>query len=54
MYMILVLIAAAFVIWALVDIFQSRLETNKKVFWFAVVILFPLVGSLLYYFIGRK
>lgn len=54
MYMILVLIAAAFVIWALVDIFKSRLETDKKVLWFAVVVLFPLVGSVLYYFGGRK
>mgnify|MGYP003680110396 CR=1 len=54
MSMILVLIAAAFVIWALVDLFNSRLETNKKVLWFALVILFPIVGSVLYYFVGRK
>ena len=54
MYMILVLIAAAFVIWALVDLFQSSLTTDKKVLWFALVILFPIVGSVLYYLVGRK
>ncbi|MEQ6118252.1 PLD nuclease N-terminal domain-containing protein [Reichenbachiella sp. MALMAid0571] len=53
MSMILVLIAAAFVIWALIDIFKSRMETSNKVLWFAVVILFPLVGSVLYYFVAR-
>ena len=54
MYLILVLVAAAFVIWALVDIFRSSMPTSKKVVWFIVVILFPLVGSIVYYFVGRK
>ncbi|MFY0653973.1 MAG: PLDc_N domain-containing protein [Cyclobacteriaceae bacterium] len=51
---ILVLVAAAFVIWALVDIFRSSLPTNTKVLWFVVVILFPILGSIVYYFVGRK
>ena len=48
------LIAAAFVIWALVDIFRKPITNNRKVMWFVLVILLPIAGSVAYYFMEHK
>ncbi len=39
---------------ALVDIFKSSKDTTMKVIWALVILLFPLIGMVLYYLIGRK
>lgn len=39
---------------ALVDILRSRFKDNDKLIWVIVVLLFNLIGSVLYFSIGRK
>ena len=48
---ILVLIAD---IWALVNILQSGADTTRKVIWIIVVLLLPVLGFILWYFMGPK
>ena len=48
---ILVLIAD---IWAIVNIFQSSASTGKKVLWTVVVIVLPVLGFLLWLFLGPR
>jgi succinate dehydrogenase/fumarate reductase cytochrome b subunit len=48
---ILVLIAD---IWAIVNIFQSGAETGSKVLWTVLVVLLPVVGFLLWFFLGPR
>jgi len=48
---VLVLIAD---IWAIVNILQSAVDTTKKVLWVAVVILLPVLGFLLWFFVGPR
>jgi len=38
----------------LVDILRSNFQGNDKVVWVIVVIFFPLLGSILYFIIGRS
>lgn len=47
---IFALVAAAFAIWALISVAQSKLSNKLKVIWFAIVILIPFVGPLFYWF----
>lgn len=51
---LIALIAAAFAIWALVSIAQSSIKTDQKVIWFAIVILLPLLGPIVYWFKFKK
>jgi hypothetical protein len=48
---LLVLIAD---VWAIINIFQSAGDTGKKVLWTVLVILLPLLGFILWYFLGPK
>ena len=48
---ILILIAD---IWAIVNIIQSSASTGKKVLWILLVLIFPVVGFLIWYFAGPK
>ena len=41
-------------VWAIVNIFQSSAETGNKVLWTVVVILLPVLGFILWYFLGPK
>ena len=52
----IVLIAAAFYIFALVDlalIDRGRIRALPKPVWFAIVILLPVVGAVLWFAVGR-
>jgi hypothetical protein len=51
----LILVAFAFIAWlvSLVDILRSEFTGNNKLVWLVAVTLFPLVGPVLYHFIGR-
>jgi hypothetical protein len=41
-------------VWALINIFQSSADTGKKVLWTVLVILLPVLGFILWYFLGPK
>ena len=46
------LIHLAIVVYALVQIFGSSADTANKVLWVVIVGLFPLVGLIVWFFIG--
>lgn len=48
---LLVLIAD---VWAIVNIMQSSADTGAKVVWTVVVLVLPLLGFILWYFLGPK
>ena len=52
--LLVVLACAVFIIWTLVDMLTARNEHNWKILWLLVIVLLPVLGSLLYYFIGRQ
>ena len=41
-------------VWAIVNILQSGADTGKKVIWTVLVIVLPLLGFILWYFLGPK
>jgi hypothetical protein len=41
-------------VWAIVNIFQSAADTGKKVLWTVIVIILPVLGFILWYFIGPR
>ncbi len=40
-------------IYCLIDILKNEFEQNDKIIWLLVVILLPVLGSILYLFIGK-
>ena len=48
---VLILIAD---VWAIVSIVQSSADTGTKVLWTVLVILLPLLGFILWYFLGPR
>ena len=48
---LLVLIAD---VWAIVNILQSSADTARKVLWTVLVVVLPVLGFLLWYFLGPK
>jgi len=41
-------------IWAVINIFQSNASNEKKLIWIVAVVLLPLLGLLLWYFMGPR
>ena len=41
-------------IWAILNIFQSSASNEKKLIWILVVVLLPLLGLILWYFLGPR
>jgi hypothetical protein len=41
-------------VWAIVNVFQSTGDTGKKVLWTVLVIILPVLGFILWYFLGPK
>jgi succinate dehydrogenase/fumarate reductase cytochrome b subunit len=41
-------------IWAIYSIFQSGASNEKKALWIVLVVLLPLVGLILWYFLGPR
>jgi len=37
-----------------VDIVKSNKDTEKKILWIIAVVFLPVLGPILYYFIGKK
>jgi hypothetical protein len=48
---LLVLIAD---VWAIINIVQSAADTGKKVLWVVLVLVLPLLGVILWYFLGPR
>ncbi|WP_420581097.1 PLDc N-terminal domain-containing protein [Reichenbachiella sp.] len=51
---LIAVVAAAFAIWALVSVAKSNIKNDQKVIWFAVVILLPILGPIVYWFKHKK
>ncbi len=41
-------------IWAIINIFQSTVSNEKKLIWIIAVILLPVLGLILWYFLGPR
>jgi len=41
-------------VWAIVRIVQSNTSTGKKVLWIVLILLLPLLGVILWWFLGPK
>ena len=41
-------------IWAIINILKSSATDGKKLLWILLVILLPLVGLILWYFLGPR
>ena len=41
-------------IWALINILQAPVDNGKKLLWVVVVVLLPLVGLILWFFMGPR
>jgi Phospholipase_D-nuclease N-terminal len=41
-------------VWAIINIFQSTADTGKKVVWTVVVFLLPVIGFILWFFLGPR
>ena len=41
-------------IWAIINILQSSVSNGKKLIWIIVVVLLPLLGLILWFFLGPR
>jgi hypothetical protein len=41
-------------IWAIVNIIQSSADTGRKVLWIVLVLVLPLFGLILWFFLGPR
>ena len=41
-------------IWAIINIFQSSVSNEKKLLWTLVVLLLPVPGLILWFFLGPR
>ena len=41
-------------IWAIINIFQSSASNEKKLIWIVAVVLLPLLGLILWFFLGPR
>jgi len=41
-------------IWAIINILQSSVSNEKKLLWILVVVLLPLLGLILWFFLGPR
>jgi hypothetical protein len=41
-------------VWAIANIINSSAEMGSKILWIAIVLIFPLLGVIAWYFMGPK
>jgi succinate dehydrogenase/fumarate reductase cytochrome b subunit len=41
-------------IWAIINIFQSSASSEKKLLWIVAVVLLPVLGLILWFFLGPR
>lgn len=51
---IIALIVLILDIVALVDVIKSSMEPVQKLIWALVIIIFPVVGMIVYFLVGKK
>ena len=39
---------------AIVDVLKSSMTTGKKVLWILIILILPVIGLLLYFFLGKR
>ncbi|HXB98261.1 MAG TPA: PLDc N-terminal domain-containing protein [bacterium] len=54
MYSLFGLVILVLDIWAIVQIVSSKDDNLKKLLWVLLILLLPVVGLLLWYFLARK
>ena len=47
-WIIISIFAATIAIYSMLDVLRSRLPLNRKMVWFAVVVIFPILGPVVY------
>ncbi|WNH07658.1 PLDc N-terminal domain-containing protein [Thalassobellus suaedae] len=50
----LLLVSIGLWIYCLIEVLKNKFEKNDKIIWVLVVILLPILGSILYLFIGKS
>ena len=48
----LILVLLPFIIWALFELY--RLPVKNKILWLLIIIIWPLLGAILFLSVGRK
>ncbi len=48
------LIVLALDVWAIIRVVESNATTGTKVLWIVVILLLPVLGLILWYFLGPK
>lgn len=43
-----------FWIWSVIDVLKNEFTGSNKIVWLIIVLVLNLIGSFLYFFIGRK
>lgn len=41
-------------VWAIINIFQSSVSNEKKLIWIVAVVLLPVLGLVLWFFLGPR
>jgi len=41
-------------VWAIINVFQSSASNEKKLIWILAVVLLPLLGLILWFFLGPR
>ena len=54
MYSLGGIVILALDIWAVLNIFQSSADTGKKVLWTLLVVLFPVIGLIIWALAGPR
>ena len=54
MQWIIGLVLFGLAVWAIANIINSNAETGTKIIWILVVLFFPLLGVIAWYFMGPK
>lgn len=52
--LLLGIVALALIIYALVDLFKRPMDTTLKIIWALAILVFPIIGSIVYLVIGRS
>ncbi len=52
--LIIGILAVSLAIWALLDVIRASMDMNHRILWMVLVVLFPVVGPLIYFIKGKK
>lgn len=51
--LLLVLLLFIFWVWAIIDCLNSKLSVAEKLFWLIIIVIFNVLGALLYYIFSK-